>query len=80
MSEWKNGEAGPACYCGKPTFVSFDPDTQKPQLMCLFHKPTEGTYFALPQEKPDNWPDLTDEELDSCMFKGEEEALKTNAN
>lgn len=67
MSEWTNNEDGPECTCGAPTIVKVIPIGQflEPQmpgrrkqavLMCITHTRAEGVYFALPEERPDDWP------------------------
>lgn len=58
---WTNGEPGPNCFCGKETFVIVD--DYGISLMCLFHTKSEGASFALPNERPEKWPDMTNEEM-----------------
>jgi hypothetical protein len=69
MSEWTK-EAGPACYCGGPTWVE---PGEPPLLICLFHTNGAGASFPLPTERPDAWPNLSREELHTCMVKGADE-------
>jgi hypothetical protein len=61
MSEWKDGEEGPKCTCGWPTTVSVQ--EEEVILWCLGHTYEQGAYWKLPSERPDNWPNLTHEEM-----------------
>ena len=73
MAEWTR-EKGPPCYCGfKTTWVEPSEDGP-PTLICFAHTKASGAAFPLPKDRPDNWPDLTKEELNACMLRGAEEA------
>ncbi len=72
MSKWIK-EKGPECYCGMPTGVHVDEDG-KAWLLCIFHTNEAGAMFPLPKDgRPDNWPEVTPEELNAIMLKGQEE-------
>jgi len=72
--KWINKENGPLCFCGVPTFVSVADDGQA-DLVCIFHEKAEGALFPLPTDgRPENWPNLTDEEVDVIMLQGQKEA------
>ena len=73
---WKAGEPGPTCFCGLPTSVAFievAPNKSLPILMCLFHQKGFGAEFTLPSERPENWPNLSHEEMKKLVEKGEAE-------
>jgi len=62
------------------TSVYVDEDG-KAGLLCIFHKREEGAIFPLPREaRPDNWPDITNEELDALMKLGAEEDNESRAD
>ncbi len=69
---WVNQEKGPECYCGMPTAVVVL-ESGRAELLCIFHTNAEGAMFPLPKERPENWPDLTKDELNACMFLGDAE-------
>jgi hypothetical protein len=71
MAEWTK-EKGPACFCGGPTWV--EPWPEGAELVCLLHTKAAGASFPLPAARPDNWPDLTREELHAFMTQGAKEA------
>ena len=72
MSDWVK-EKGPRCYCGCPTWV--EPDLGGGAvLICIFHTKEAGASFPLPSARPDNWPNLSDEEMIACMDQGAREA------
>ncbi len=66
---WVHGEKGPQCFCGSSTHVWISDN--EVFLMCLLHTPKEGVLFPLPPEKPDNWPNLSDEEMQNLFVKGQ---------
>ena len=69
--KWTDKEEGPTCYCGMPTVVVVDEDG-KADLLCIFHTQAAGALFRLPRDKrPDNWPNLTDDEVDALMAEGQ---------
>ena len=70
--EWQDKEPGPVCACGCPTFVSVGPN-HLPVFICIFHSYEAGVSFALPKERPENWPNLTYDELVTLVGKGIEE-------
>lgn len=51
---WQSGDDGPECYCGSPTIVKELPNGSF-VLICPLHGEGSGTYFSLPQVKPDDW-------------------------
>lgn len=69
--KWVDKEEGPSCYCGMPTVVVVE--NGEANLLCIFHTQSAGALFPLPEERPDNWPNLNDDELDQVMLKGQEE-------
>ena len=71
MNSWKDKEKGPICSCGNPTCILFDED--RPMLLCLFHRQAEGSMWYLPMEKPDNWLNLSNQEMFDLIKKGEKE-------
>lgn len=72
MSAWIDKERGPECFCGMPTGVHVIDG--KAWLMCIFHEYEAGAMFPLPKdERPDNWPDISREELNAIMKRGAEE-------
>ncbi len=72
VSGWPAREAGPTCFCGWPTFVDAQ-EGHLPILICIFHRRDAGASFPLPLERPDNWPNLSREELQAFMERGEKE-------
>ena len=72
--KWQDKEKGPECFCGMPTRVFLTND--KPALLCLFHTNEEGAMFPLPAERPENWPNLSTEEMVSLVNRGIEEDEK----
>ena len=73
MSKWIDKEHGPECFCGMPTGVYVDSDG-KAGLLCIFHDTEAGAIFPLPKDgRPDNWPDISREELNEIMKRGSEE-------
>lgn len=78
--KWTDKEEGPTCYCGMPTVVVVDEDGNA-DLLCLFHSSEAGAIFPLPRDKrPDNWPHLTDNEVDVVMAEGQLEYDKDDDN
>jgi hypothetical protein len=73
MSKWIDHEKGPECFCSMPTGVIVHEDGTA-DLLCIMHTYEAGAMFPLPAERPDNWPDLSREELNALMIKGAEEA------
>jgi hypothetical protein len=72
VSEWVK-EKGPPCFCGCPTWV--EPDLGgEATLICIFHTKEAGASFPLPSARPENWPNLTQDELHACMERGYQEA------
>jgi len=71
-SEWQDKEPGPECTCGCPTFVSAQ-EGQLPMFVCILHSWDAGVCYPLPKERPENWPNLTNEELTVLVNKGFEE-------
>jgi len=72
---WIHGEEGPDCFCGNPTIVWII--GERASLICLFHTPKEGASFPLPAEKPDTWPNLTNEEMEILVQQGMKEHYNT---
>lgn len=73
MSKWIDKERGPECFCGMPTGVYVSSDGQA-SLLCIFHEKEAGALFPLPKDgRPDNWPDISREELNAIMKQGSEE-------
>lgn len=71
--KWIDKENGPLCFCGMPTFVSVANDGHA-DLVCIFHEQQQGALFTLPTNgRPENWPNLTDQEVDEIMLKGNKE-------
>jgi hypothetical protein len=66
---WTQGEAGPTCFCGWPTVVMIHEDG-KASLMCFGHTKAEGALFPLPAARPDKWPDMTNEEMQTLVEQG----------
>jgi hypothetical protein len=60
---WVNNEDGPDCFCGGPTVVKILPDGAF--LLCLFHERAEGKLYQLPNEAPDEFPNLPIQDLAS---------------
>jgi hypothetical protein len=72
--KWTDKEEGPACFCGMPTVVTVA-ENGAASLVCLYHEADRGALFPLPRDKrPDNWPRLTEDEVDMVMFEGQDEA------
>jgi hypothetical protein len=72
--DWKHGEKGPTCFCGKPTAVMIDNKTGDISLVCLFHSSVAGALFPLPKAgRPDKWPEMTDPEMIVLVDQGYEE-------
>jgi hypothetical protein len=42
----------------------------RPYLICIFHTKAAGASFPLPAVRPDEWPDLTLEEMQVFMTQG----------
>lgn len=73
MSKWIAHEKGPECYCGMLTGVYVNSDGQA-GLLCIFHETEAGAIFPLPKNaRPDNWPELSREELNALMKLGAEQ-------
>lgn len=66
--EWKNGEAGPTCLCGKATIVSIS--HQGINLVCLYHTHEAGAFFPLPKRRPSRWPNLSEAEMERLVDEG----------
>jgi hypothetical protein len=62
-------ESGPKCPCGMPTFVDVD-DEGNANLICIFHTYDSGAIWPLPKSRPDNWPNLSDNEIDALIELG----------
>lgn len=62
MTQWVNNESGPDCHCGNPTLVKVN-SMGGAILLCLFHTSAEDVYWQLPEQRPDDWPNLTMEQL-----------------
>ena len=77
---WVNGEKGPTCKCGWPTNVSVSKG-QMPILWCFGHSKEAGAMWPLPNEKPFNWPRLSDQEMQVLIEKGlsQHEEFEMNA-
>lgn len=64
-------EPGPECGCGMPTYVkrSGGDESGSPFLLCLFHDDgtDAGAMWPLPEEKPDNWPNLSEDEMNALI-------------
>jgi hypothetical protein len=73
MGEWTGKEKGPDCFCGCPTWVE-PVGSGPPILICIFHSKEAGASFPLPADRPDNWPNLTPEELHAYLLRGTDEA------
>jgi hypothetical protein len=67
-SQWIDGESGPTCLCGWPTIVTVT--ETGPVLLCFGHSKHAGRSWRLPKERPDNWPDLTDDEMETVIREG----------
>jgi len=59
---WVNNEDGPDCTCGDPTVVK-TVATGGAVLICLFHTNEAGVSYRLPDEAPDNWSEMTIEQV-----------------
>lgn len=74
MSKWIDKEEGPECFCGMPTAVYVREDGEA-NLLCIFHSYDAGALFPLPKDgKPDNWPNISREELNALMKQGNDVA------
>lgn len=62
---WTDKEPGPDCFCGFPTVVVLYEG--RADLLCFFHTNEAGAMFPLPEERPENWPNLSDEEIDDLI-------------
>lgn len=72
-SEWQDREKGPECFCGAPTCVVVSKDGRV-DLLCFFHTYEAGAMFPLPRnDRPENWPNLTSDEMSALVDKGIEE-------
>ena len=68
---WIQSEPGPICTCGWPTFVNV---TEKEiALICIGHSYEAGAAFPLPKNKPEKWPDLTNDEMQKLVEEGMKE-------
>lgn len=67
--KWIDKEPGPECYCGAPTFVALF-ENGDAALICIFHEYEAGASFPLPKEKPEKWPNMTNEEMAELVDKG----------
>lgn len=68
---WTHGEQGPTCFCGMPTYVMISEDNKRINLLCVFHTSEAGALFPLPiNDRPDNWLNLTDEEMSDLIDRG----------
>lgn len=67
--EWQDKEPGPECTCGAPTFVSVS-EGNLPIFICIFHTYEAGACFALPKDRPENWPNLTNDEIKELVDRG----------
>jgi hypothetical protein len=71
--KWIHDEKGPACFCGRPTFV-FVKESGEAYLICLVHEGKAGALFPLPVDgRPDEWPNLVDKDVDAIMVRGQKE-------
>lgn len=67
--KWEDREPGPTCFCGMPTCVVVSDD--RVDLLCIFHEFEAGAMFPLPKNnKPENWPNMTDDEMKSLVDEG----------
>ena len=65
--DWIDNEKGPKCGCGMPTLVKIMDG--KPLLFCVFHEQEEGACWSLPKERPDNWADISREEVEKLIME-----------
>jgi hypothetical protein len=42
-------------------------------LICILHEGANGALFPLPNERPETWPNLSIDDLDALMLKGQDE-------
>ena len=78
MNKWENGEKGPDCFCGQHTQVLVDGEIIR--LLCSTHTIFAGAMFPLTKEKPDNWPNLSDNEMSILVDAGyQEQHVKSGA-
>lgn len=68
-SEWQDKEPGPECTCGCPTFVSVL-EGHLPMFICFMHTYEAGACFPLPKDRPENWPNLTNDEIKELVDRG----------
>lgn len=76
---WTHGEAGPECFCGMPTGIVLSADGKRVDLLCFCHTYEAGAMFPLPLNgRPDNWPNLTNDEIKELVDQGiaEQEILE----
>ncbi len=66
MSKWIHNEGGPTCFCGETTIVKIL--THEILLLCLLHEKEESAVWTLPPNKPENWPNLSNEEMEKLIF------------
>jgi hypothetical protein len=71
MNNWQNGEEGPTCFCGWPTYVVMTDGLAN--LMCFGHTKAEGAMFPLPKNKPEKWPNMSHEEMQALVEQGVKE-------
>lgn len=64
---WIEKEPGPDCFCGCPTMVVLHDGGV--DLLCFFHTNEAGAMFPLPEERPENWPNLSEDEMAELMEK-----------
>lgn len=69
-NEWRDREPGPDCYCGRGRGVVLVREGELPELLCIFHTNQEGAVFCLPKERPENWPDLNNDEMQVLIEEG----------
>ena len=63
--QWTHGEEGPQCRCSWPTRV--DIVDGNVVLWCFGHDNEAGMWWPLPSEKPANWPNLSDDEMETLI-------------
>ena len=69
MGEWQKSESGPTCFCGWPTIVTMNDDGTA-SLLCIGHTYEAGAIFPLPKERPEKWPNLSNEEMKTLIEQG----------
>lgn len=72
---WVDGEIGTKCDCGRDMKVLVD--MYGIGLACIYHKDA-SLVFPLPKNRPNNWPKLTEAEVQALCIKGQEEADSEN--